>query len=81
MNVGGISRLGGLLDVGVELEVIQKSGSFFKYKKKVLGQGREGVKMALAESEKLAKEIEAEIWRMVKTSKSLPKEVGEKKEE
>jgi recombination protein RecA len=81
MNVGGVSRTGGLLDVGVELGVIEKSGSFFRYKGNILGQGREGVKIALSEKEKLAKEIEAAIWKTVKTSKHPLKEVGEKKEE
>lgn len=80
MNVGGISKSGGLLDVGVELGVIEKSGSFFKYKGKILGQGREAAKMAIEENEKLAKEIETEIWKVVKSSKVLPSQVGEKKE-
>lgn len=80
MNVSGISKSGGLLDVGVELGVIEKSGSFFKYKGKILGQGREAAKIAIEENEKLAKEIETEIWKVVKSSKVLPSQVGEKKE-
>ncbi|MFC1711352.1 recombinase RecA [Patescibacteria group bacterium] len=80
MNEGGISRSGGLLDVGVEFDVIKKSGSFYKYKGKVLGQGREGVKILLNEEPKFGKEIESEIWKTVKAGKTLPKEVGEKKE-
>lgn len=81
MNVGGISRAGGLLDVGVELEVIKKSGAFFRYKGEVLAQGREAVKIIFDENQKLAKEIEAGIWKTIKSSKHPPKEVGEKKEE
>jgi recombination protein RecA len=81
MNKGGISKSGGILDVAVELGVIEKSGSFFRYKGKVLGQGREGVKMALDENEKLSKEVEAEVWKTVKTGKTIPTEVGEHKEE
>lgn len=81
MNVGGVSKAGGILDVGVEFEVIEKSGAFFRYKGKVLGQGREAVKALLLEKEKLAREIESEIWKAVKSSKSLPKEMGEQKEE
>lgn len=69
MNIGGISKTGGLLDVGVEMGVVGKSGSFFKYKNKVLGQGREGAKIALEESSKLAHQIEAEIWKQVKSDK------------
>lgn len=81
MNKGGISKAGGLLDVAVEMNVIEKSGSFFRYKGKVLGQGRESVKIAIDENDKLAKELDAEIWKTVKNGKSVPIEVGEKKEE
>jgi len=81
MNVGGISKTGGLLDVGVELGVISKAGAFFRYKGKLLGQGREAVKITLGENQKLTKEIEAQIWKTVKTSKNPPKEIGEKKED
>jgi recombination protein RecA len=81
MNIAGISKNGGLLDVGVEMDVISKSGAFFKYKGKVVGQGREAVKMTLDENEKLAREIESAIWKAVKASKTLPKEMGEKKED
>jgi len=81
MNVGGISKSGGILDVGVELGVIEKSGAFFRYKGKLLAQGREGVKIVLNENEKLSHELEAEIWKIARESKSLPKEMGEKEEE
>jgi len=81
MNVGGVSQAGGLLDVGVELGIIERSGAFFKYKNEVLGQGREAAKMALEENPKLAKEIEVEIRKLVKEGKDIPKGVGEKKED
>jgi len=80
MNIGGVSKSGGLLDVGVEMKVIEKSGSFFKYKNEVLGQGREAVKMILEEKDKLAKEIEEQIWKRVKSGQQVPKEVGEKQD-
>lgn len=80
MNTSGISKSGGILDVGVEMGVIEKSGSFFKHKGKILGQGREGVKLALEENEKLTKEIETEIWKTVKSGKTLPDKVGEQEE-
>ena len=80
MNLGGISKVGGLVDVGVELGIIAKSGSFYRYKDKVMGQGREGAKMALDENAKLAAEVEAEIWKRVKSGVEVPKEVGEKAE-
>lgn len=71
----GISREGGILDLGVELEVIAKSGSFFKYKDQMLGQGREAAKIFLKENEKLAREIEHEIIARSKTDK-LPVKLG-----
>lgn len=80
MNTSGISKSGGILDVGVEMGVIEKSGSFFKHKGKILGQGREGVKLALEENEKLTKEIEVEIWKTVRSGKTLPDKVGEQEE-
>jgi recombination protein RecA len=81
MNLGGVSKAGGLLDVGVEMDVIEKSGAFFKYKGKVLAQGREGVKMTLDEDPKLTAEIEKAIWQKVKEVKKVPQEVGETTQE
>jgi len=81
MNVGGISKSGSLIDVAVELGIVKKAGAFYKYKGKVIGQGREAAKQALDENEKLAKEIEEAIWNIVKGGKEVPKEVGETKED
>jgi recombination protein RecA len=81
MNVGGISKSGGILDVGVEIGVINKSGSFFRFGEQLLGQGREAVKTGLEENKKLADQIEAEIWKTVKKQEKIPVEVGEKEEE
>ena len=66
MNTTGISKSGNLLDVGVELGIIEKSGAFFKYGKTILGQGREAAKAFLDKNPKLAKEIEKEIWKKVR---------------
>ncbi len=57
----GISKVGEILDLGVELEVIQKSGSWFSYNGDKLGQGRESVKKLLADNEELAEELEHKI--------------------
>ena len=54
----GISKEGELVDYGVKLDIIDKSGSWFSYKDKKLGQGREKVKAYLKEDKELAKEIE-----------------------
>ncbi|RKW23001.1 recombinase RecA, partial [Candidatus Gracilibacteria bacterium] len=54
----GISRIGEILDFGVDLNIIKKSGAFYSYGDKKLGQGRENVKAFLTENEELANEIE-----------------------
>ncbi len=70
MNVGGISRLGSLIDVAVQLEVIQKNGAFFKYGETTLGQGKEAAKKFLAGQPKLVQEIETKIWSTIKKASS-----------
>jgi recombination protein RecA len=57
----GISKVGEILDMGVELGVVQKSGSWFSYNNDKLGQGREGVKQLLIDNPELANEIETKI--------------------
>lgn len=57
----GISRIGELLDLGVESEIIQKSGSWFSYGDTKLGQGRESVIKLLEDNVELAEEIEGLI--------------------
>ncbi len=54
----GISKEGELVDYGVKLDIIDKSGAWFSYKDQKLGQGREKVKAMLKEDKELAKEIE-----------------------
>lgn len=81
MNTTGISRTGGILDVAVELGIIQKSGSFFKYKDTVLGQGREAVKIFLDENPKTCDEIEKQIRELAASGKRIPVEIGEKEDE
>lgn len=67
LNEGGISRLGSLIDVAIEKEVIEKSGAFLKYKGKVLAQGREATRQALQEDSKLADKIEKEVYAKVRS--------------
>ena len=57
----GISRIGELLDIGVEAEIIKKSGSWFSYGDTKLGQGRDSVKTLLDDNPELAEEIEVKI--------------------
>jgi recombination protein RecA len=62
----GISKVGEILDLGVELNIIQKSGSWFSYNGDKLGQGRDAVKQLLLDNEGLMDEIEAKIRAMIK---------------
>lgn len=69
MNIGGISRLGSLIDVAVQLEIINKSGAFFKYEENTLGQGKEAAKEFLENHPQIAQEIERKIWSTIKETK------------
>ena len=57
----GISKSGEILDLGVELEIIQKSGSWFSYKEERLGQGRDSVKTIIEDNPELMSELETKI--------------------
>lgn len=62
----GISKVGELVDLGVEYGVINKSGAWFSYGETRLGQGRENVKLLFEREKELAAEIEAKIFAAVK---------------
>ncbi len=57
----GISKEGNILDVGVDLGIVQKSGSWFSYNGEKLGQGREAVKKLFEDTPELCEEIENQI--------------------
>jgi recombination protein RecA len=57
----GISKIGEIIDMGVEMNIIQKSGSWFSYEGNKLGQGRDAVKALLGDNEELSNEIEGKI--------------------
>ena len=59
----GISKTGEIADLGVEHEIIKKSGSWFSYGDTKLGQGRDAVKQLLADNPELCEEIEAKIMQ------------------
>jgi recombination protein RecA len=61
----GISSEGCLLDLGIEHDIVQKSGSFFSYGDERLGQGRNNAKGYLRENPEKAQEIEAKIYEAV----------------
>jgi recombination protein RecA len=62
----GISKNGEIIDIGVELNIIQKSGSWFSYNSDKLGQGRETVKQLMHDNPELAGEIEGKIREKLK---------------
>ena len=57
----GISRVGEVIDLAVEYDIIKKSGSWFSYGESKLAQGREAVKNLLTDNIELCDEIEAKI--------------------
>ena len=62
----GISKTGEIIDMGVELGIVQKSGSWFSYNGDKLGQGRDAVKQLMFDNPELAGEIEGKIRDKVK---------------
>ncbi len=61
----GISKTGEIIDLGVEYNIIKKSGSWFSYGETKLGQGRESVKSVIHDNPELAQELEAKILEVV----------------
>jgi recombination protein RecA len=66
----GISKVGEIIDMGVELGIVQKSGSWFSYNNDKLGQGRESVKQLMLDNPEMANEIEAKIREKIKEVQS-----------
>jgi len=62
----GISKVGEIVDLAVELNIIQKSGSWFSYKGNKLGQGRDGVKKIIEDNPELTDELEEIITAKIK---------------
>ena len=62
----GISKTGEILDIGVELDIIEKSGSWFSYGGSKLGQGRDSVKSILKDNPELMEELEQKILEQLK---------------
>jgi len=65
----GISKVGEIIDLGVDFEIIKKSGSWFSYDDTKLGQGREGVKTLLLDNPELMDELEQKIKEAIIESK------------
>jgi recombination protein RecA len=62
----GINKIGEIIDIGVDLDIIQKNGSWFSYNSDKLGQGRDAVKLLLQDNPELSNEIEELIRTKIK---------------
>ena len=62
----GISKVGEILDLGVQYNIIQKSGSWFSYDGQKLGQGRDAVKQLMKDNPELCEELEAKVVETIK---------------
>src|SRR5574344_2050525 len=67
----GISKVGEIVDLGVEYGIIQKSGSWFSYNETRLAQGRDATKQVIKDNPELAEEIEDKIMEAIKEKQGL----------
>ena len=70
----GISTTGCLVDLGVDLDVLQKSGAWFSYGDVRIGQGREKAKEFLRDNPEIAAEVEAKIRELTVNKLAAPKD-------
>jgi len=75
----GISKEGNVLDMAVNLDIVEKSGSWFGYNGERIGQGRENVKKYFAENPEIMKEVEEKVRQ--KFSEAFEKSLGNEEEE
>lgn len=75
----GISREGGIVDVGTEMGILQKSGAFYRYEEQMIGQGKQATIVYLRENPDVAKKVVSEIMKKSKTR--TPVAVGVEEEE
>ena len=66
----GISKVGEIIDLGVDLSVLKKSGSWFSYNDTKLGQGRDAVKQLLADNPELSEELETKVRAALKAKEN-----------
>ena len=65
----GVSKVGEIIDIGVDYEIVKKSGSWFSYMDSKLGQGRDAVKKLLLDNPELMEELEEKIVAAIKLAK------------
>ena len=75
----GVSRLGSIIDMGVELDIVNKSGAWYASEGERLGQGKENAKATLEEKPELIAEIEEKIRTKILVEGAAPKKKGSKK--
>jgi len=75
----GISREGSVLDVGTDLGIINRSGSWYSYGDERIGQGRENAKLFLAQNPKIMEKVEKEIRNSINPSQNQNKQKKGKK--
>jgi recombination protein RecA len=77
----GISKEGNLIDVGVDLGIIKKSGAWFEFNGEKIGQGKDAARQFLKENSKVAGEIDKAIRSVVKEKSEIPLNIGTEKSE
>ncbi len=73
LNVGGISKIGDLLDTAIAYEIVQKAGAFLKYGGETIAQGREAAKAVLVEKPELIEKIKKEVVAKVNAGATITK--------
>jgi recombination protein RecA len=74
----GISKVGEIIDLGVEFEIVKKAGSWFSYEGTKLGQGRDAVKSLLLDNPELMEELEVKIKERAGLAPPVPEKKGKK---
>jgi hypothetical protein len=69
---GGISKVGEIVDLAAEANIIEKRGAFYRYKDELLGQGRENTKQYLAEHPEISHAVELEIRAFYSSNNPMP---------
>ena len=74
----GISKVGEIIDLGVQFGIVKKSGSWFSYDGTKLGQGRDAAKQLIVDNPELAEELEEKIMAAMKgeTAPAAPSQTG-----
>ena len=73
LNIGGISKIGDLLDTAIGYEIVEKAGAFLKYGGETIAQGREAAKAILAEKPELMEKIKNEVVAKVNAGATFTK--------